>query len=59
MTITIGWWAIPAIITIATIIFAFWPQRPTGYGGDIAGAFQMMASIIVSLVAWLVWSLLA
>ncbi|MFP5434623.1 MAG: hypothetical protein ACLGIM_16120 [Alphaproteobacteria bacterium] len=59
MTITIGWWAIPAIITIATIIFALWPSRSDFYGSDITGAFQLMACIIVSLVAWVIWSLLA
>lgn len=59
MTITIGWWAIPAIITIATIIFGVWPSRAQSYGDSIGGAFQLMGYVIVSLVAWLVWSLLA
>mgnify|MGYP006981847659 CR=1 FL=1 len=59
MSVTIGWWAIPTLITIASFVWAFWPQRTTGFGADIVGAFQFLASIIVSLAAWLVWSLLA
>lgn len=59
MTITIGWWAIPAIISIATVIFGLWPSRSQGYVAGIAGAFQFMACVIVSLTAWLVWALLA
>ncbi|WP_397586783.1 hypothetical protein [Sphingobium fuliginis] len=59
MNVTIDWWAIPALITIGSLIWAFWPQRTTGYGADIVGVVQFLASIIVSLAAWLVWSLLA
>lgn len=59
MTITVGWWAVPALITMGTFVYALWPVRPTGYGADIVGAVSLMAAVIVSLVAWLSWSLLA
>ena len=33
--------------------------REQGYGADVVGIVQFLASIIVSLVAWLVWALFA
>lgn len=59
MNIHIGWWVIPATITLAVIVWGFVPERQTSYGTSIVGAFQIMAGIIVALVAWLIWSLAA
>ena len=59
MTITIGWWATPAIFTVVSLVWAFLPSREQGYGADVVGIVQFLASIIVSLVAWLVWALFA
>lgn len=58
MSVTIGWWAIPAAITIASVVWALWPQRTKGYGSDIVGAIGLMGAIILSLASWLIWSLL-
>jgi uncharacterized membrane protein len=62
MTVTIGWWAVPAFITIAAIYVAI-REAPTSSGRDYgASAFialaMLMAALIVSLVAWLIWALL-
>lgn len=57
MTVHIGWWAIPALITLATLVWGLWPDRSVGYGTAIVGAFQLMVGIIVSLTAWLIWAL--
>lgn len=59
MSITIGWWAIPALITLAALIWAFWPQDRHSFGSAVVGAIQLMAACIVSLISWLVWSLAA
>lgn len=59
MTVTIGWWAIPTIITLGSIVWAFWPQRTHGFGADIVGMIQFMGSVILSLASWLIWSLFA
>lgn len=63
MSITIGWWAIPAFVTIAAVYIAL-REAPTSSGSDYgASAFiavvMMMAALIVSLIAWLVWAILA
>lgn len=63
MTLTVGWWAIPAAITAAVVIFGLWPApRPSGYtslGDSIVGAVELMAGIILALAAWLIWALFA
>lgn len=63
LTITFGWWLIPAAITLAVAVYAFWPEpAPRGWGdlgSGMAGAFRLMAGIILALAAWLVWSLAA
>lgn len=63
MEITVGWWAVPAFITIAAVFIAV-REAPVSSGRDYgAGAFiglaMMMAALIVSLIAWLIWALVA
>jgi len=58
MTITLGWWLLPAILTLATICYAFWNSDPYHPLGSIADAFRLLVCIIITLVAWLVWALL-
>jgi hypothetical protein len=59
MTITLGWWVLPLMVTIAAFVAAgSYRPRPSGYGyGDITGALLVMVALIVSLIAWLVWAL--
>lgn len=59
MTITIGWWALPLIITIGAFLHfhRIWVKGSTGISGAIATAFAVGAALNVSLVAWLAWSL--
>lgn len=59
MSVTIGWWAIPAAITVAVIVYGLWPSRCPGMYGDVAGAFLFLVGLCVCLAAWLVWSLVA
>lgn len=63
LTITLGWWVIPAAVTIASLIWALVPRRSERRSGDydfafwIPAAFRLAVSIIVSLALWLTWSL--
>jgi hypothetical protein len=57
LTITIGWWIVPAIITLAPVIYMMLPTRYSYYGADFAGAIIWMALVILSLIAWLIWAL--
>ena len=59
MTITIGWWVIPLLMTVGTLVYGMLPVRNSGYyGADIGEAFRLLGFIIVDLVAWLIWALL-
>ncbi|MEZ0212403.1 MAG: hypothetical protein ACAH27_05565 [Xanthobacteraceae bacterium] len=66
-TITIGWWALPAIFTILALACTrmFGPRMSPANGGmfpDIGGALAELAcyafAIIGSLIAWLIWAVL-
>lgn len=63
--ISIGSWAIPALVTIGVfgwlIIAGIRAPAPGGYasiGDGIVGMFFAAAATIVSLIAWLVWAVL-
>lgn len=60
MTITLGWWAIPAFLTVAALLWGVAkPSRPNPYGyGDIGGAIVALFVIIGLLVVWLIWAVL-
>lgn len=63
MTITLGWWVIPAAMTLAFILWGFMPAPPPrGYGNIADGLvvlISMLGGAIVCLIAWLIWALLA
>ncbi len=63
MSITVGWWGIPAAITAAAPTWAFMgdyaPRGDYDFGTPIIGLLKLAAAVIVSLLAWLVWSLAA
>lgn len=66
LEITLGWWLVPAAITVLAFAYAAIrdaQENPNGnygtYGsGAIYTAFVFGGALIVSLIAWLVWSLL-
>ncbi|TGT90896.1 MULTISPECIES: hypothetical protein [unclassified Mesorhizobium] len=65
MTVTISWWVLPLTTTIVAFAWALWngDYRPaTGYGSigkGMANAFLLAVALIASLIAWLIWALLA
>lgn len=60
MTIHLGLWAIPLAVTLAVWAWAvLTPAEPSSaYSWDIMPALRGMATLFMSLVAWLVWALL-
>lgn len=60
MTITIGYWGIPALLTVAAFLWAHavTPTPSSGYGADLTGLVTFGAALIFSLLAWLVWAVL-
>lgn len=57
MTITIGWWLIPLIVTIICFVLAAIYGKSQG-AYDFVFIIYWLAAAIVSLTAWLVWSLM-
>ena len=52
MTITIGWWALPLLITIGGFVIT------TTATNDVDLSAAAMLTLIVSLVSWLIWAVL-
>lgn len=63
MTITLGWWLVPLLASAALFKWALIPRESDRRSGDydftfwLPAAFRLVAAIIGSLVAWLIWSL--
>ena len=59
MTIQLGWWLLPLIITICSFIIASWYEVPRGgyINIDLEGLFRYAAATIISLVVWLIYAL--
>jgi hypothetical protein len=58
MTISIGWWIIPTIITGLAAVWALRSGKEDGYGGAFDSFFCMIGAVILSLVAWCIYGLL-
>lgn len=58
LTIEFGYWLIPALATFAAFALPAFVNRnePASYGMDIGGVLVFAASVIFSLLAWLVWA---
>ena len=58
-----GWWALPAFITAAAVYIAHkrapQPRGDYDFGAVFIGLMSFAVAVIVSLVAWLAWALLA
>lgn len=62
-TVEFGWWTLPTVITVMSLGLAAFCSRDMGNdqfgaGAVIALGFYLMA-LVVSLAAWLIWSLVA
>lgn len=59
MTIVLGWWALPALLTVAAATWALWPEAPSygdyNFGGVFMDLMKLCAAVIAVLVAWLVY----
>lgn len=65
MTITLGfgWWLLPTAITLASFVTVGFMSRDLGNdrfgaGAVVAFLFYLIAAV-VSLLAWLIWAVLA
>lgn len=60
MTISLGWWIAPLVVTLGAFIWALGKSAHTesGYLPVPSATVFLPAATIVSLVAWLVWALL-
>ena len=62
MDVHLGWWVVPAAVTVLVFGLAWWkrPRIHDGFMMDIAGRLlatsMWMTALAVSLSAWLVWA---
>jgi hypothetical protein len=62
MTITVGIWILPLIVTIIAFLVAYYstPESHGDYGGigaGFVGVIYLAGAAVVSLLAWLLWAL--
>lgn len=55
MTITLGSWLIPLIITFGSTFLAFRPRNSNYYGYDIADVLVATLLVVGNMAAWMVW----
>lgn len=60
MTITIGAWIIPLVLTLLAMgaVFAKWPDGGRYGAGHLLGLYYLMIATILSLATWLIWAVL-
>ena len=61
MTITVGTWVVPLIVTIFSLTVAVYstPQGRGDYGyigAGLVGVIYLAGAVILSLIAWLIWA---
>lgn len=59
LTITLGWWILPAVLTLIFGYLAFKPEEQCGgcyeYIGDAIGAIFKLLWLIPLLISWLIY----
>lgn len=66
MTITLGWWIAPLVMTVLVFAWRAYMHKDDGpsfggysaIGAGIGAALTLLAAVVVSLIAWLIWALL-
>ncbi len=63
LTVSLGWWLVPAAVSAACFGCAAYASRDLGndrFGAGAVIAFGFyLAAAVVSLLAWLIWALVA
>ncbi len=55
VVITLGWWTIPSIITVAVIVWALFIYNDGGgWLSGIGNLFMLIPALLVSLIAWII-----
>lgn len=60
MTISFGWWLLPAAVTVASYLWAWLTTRGSrpSFGDAVVALIYYGAATIASLIAWLIWAVL-
>jgi hypothetical protein len=58
MTLVIGWWLAPLLVTVAAVVWFLVVAQPYGTDNDrVQTGYDAYLAIVAALVAWLVWAL--
>jgi hypothetical protein len=54
VTVTLGWWCVPLLITLLLAVWQVFPVEHDAYG--IMSMLKLLLSVIIALIAWLVYA---
>lgn len=54
MTITIAWWMIPTLITVAGIAYAYFYDDGGGYFSGLGNLIILVPVFFISLISWII-----
>jgi hypothetical protein len=52
MTITLYWWTLPTVITVAYIVWALIPRYQSSMWGDLEAMFGHIIGLLAVSVSW-------
>ena len=52
MTITLHWWHIPTVVTVAYLVWALWPAEKSSMWGDVEVLFGHIVGLLLVSVSW-------
>lgn len=59
VTITLGWWIIPAALTVAWVAYGFMPTRHDDYDTKIVGVVRLLTALSAVQFSWIVYLVFA
>jgi hypothetical protein len=60
LTITLGWWSLPAAITLIAFAWLIFSEAPRHHGDyDLGPMFEVLLAVFVVVIAWLLYFMAA
>lgn len=55
VTLTLGWWIIPAVMTVAWVAYGFMPARHDDYDATFVGVVRWLTALAAVQFSWIVY----